>query len=219
MLREFSIIYRPEDIDLLQIQVSSLSDTPTGVDASASKDVVIDSKNLFRLLLQTRGVWTMLHPDLCEKLRKVMTVLGTEAFSATSASSASADGSGKAGNLAMGFSSSKRGIESVTARKILARVRAFADVAPVAVSSSDDTVPITEGRMVEKDVFASVLRASGVPINDEDLLVLCDATDIHPAARRVRCDVIIEALSGARPIESPRGGAHSAKSGLAVPLR
>ena len=208
LLREFSIIYRPEDIDLLQIQVSNLSDTPTGVDSSANKDVVVDSKNLFRLLLQTRGAWTMLHPDLCDKLRKVMTVLGTETFSATSATSASADG-GTAGNLAMGFSSSKRGIESVTARKILARVRAFADVAPVAVSSNDDTMPISEGRMVEKDIFASVLRASGVPINDEDLLVLCDATDIHPAARRVRCDVIIEALSGARPMESVRGAAAS----------
>ena len=208
LLREFSIVYRPEDLEILQMQVTNMGSdsdgSSVGVDASNNKQgTLIDARNIFKLLLESRGLWTTIYPELCEKMRKIMSIVGNDAYSAGSAASTLPDGgisgAGKnkpQGNMAMSYPVGRKGIETVTARKILARLRAFSDVTPSPVATASiSNVALDENRMIEKDIFSSILRSSGVPLHDEDILLLCDATDVHPAANRVRCDVIIEALT------------------------
>ena len=55
--------------------------------------------------------------------------------------------------------------------------------------------------MVERDIFKHLAGVTGLPLSDEDVLVLADASDFLPEAGRVRCDVILEALLGEDPAQ------------------
>lgn len=62
--------------------------------------------------------------------------------------------------------------------------------------SSRDQYEEEKGRgcMVEKDVFATVLRNAGISLTEEDLAKLADATDCDPFAARIDCDVLLDLL-------------------------
>jgi hypothetical protein len=75
---------------------------------------------------------------------------------------------------------------------------------------------VSSDRLVDLDIFGLVSRVTGLVLTDEELLVLADATDPHPSARQVRCDVVVEALTVDMPsLAAPSGPkAIGAKDGL-----
>ena len=204
MLREFSVMYRPEDLENMLLEIGQAvgsaadrADQGYGGGA-ASKQTVLDARDLMRFLFKIRGPWSLLHIEFCQKMIQSLATAGAQAFSASDT-----DGMNR-GASAFGFPKSPKGIESAAARRLLARLRAFADI-------------VGDERLVDLDIFGHVARVTGLPLSDEELLVLADATDPHPCARQVRCDVVVEALTVDMPslsATSTSKGVNSTKDGL-----
>jgi len=95
-----------------------------------------------------------------------------------------------------GAVSGARGVETAVARRILTRLRAFAGRSSANIGAIDqDTKARDElNVMVERDIFQHLAAVTGLPLSDEDVLILADATDFLPEATRVRCDVILDVL-------------------------
>ena len=180
LLREFSVMYRPEDLEALLMEIGQSvgrdSEHKSNQAGGASKLSVLDSRDLLRHLFKIRGPWTLLQTDLCHRMIKSLTASGASMFATGDGNPGSKNGS------TFGFPKSSRGIESAAARRLLARLRAFADI-------------VGGDRLVDLDIFGYVAKATGMPLGEEELLILADATDPHPNARQVRCDVVIEALT------------------------
>ena len=70
-------------------------------------------------------------------------------------------------------------------------------------SLNSNISPYTEG-FIDKDVFHLILKATGVVLTDQELLILADATDTHPMADNVRYTLLVEALV----TEQKRSGEH-----------
>jgi hypothetical protein len=103
---------------------------------------------------------------------------------------------------ATSFARTPGGVESATARRVLSRLQAFADISPTPPEQPSMSAPApaegftqSEHRMVEKDIFGYIARVSGLSLTEEELSVLADATDPHPLAQRVRCDGVVEVLA------------------------
>ena len=199
LLREFSVMYRPEDLEALLMGIGrSVGTDAESSSSSSSKHSVLNTRDLFRYLFKIRGPWTLIQTDLCQRMVKCLALAGAQSF-------ASGDGDGPSrGANSFGFPKSPKGIESAAARRLLARLRAFADI-------------VAGDRLVDLDIFGHVARVTGLALTDEELLVLADATDPHPCARQVRCDVVVEALSVELPSLSAKNtskGVSSTKDGL-----
>lgn len=138
--------------------------------------------SISNISLNVLGPWMKQQKDLCNKMIKIMKILGSETYGSSARGSTVSDGGTNNSGNKNTFAQSQKGVETAAARRMLARLRAFAEILP-------------DGRMVEKDIFASVIRATGLPLTEEDILLLADATDNHPIASRIRCDVVVEALS------------------------
>ena len=91
------------------------------------------------------------------------------------------------GSMQASYSQGSKGVEGSIARRILSRLRAFVDLRPASEGVG--------ARMVEIDIFSYIVRATGLPLNDEEILVLADSTDPNPKPNMIRCDVITEALT------------------------
>ena len=61
-----------------------------------------------------------------------------------------------------------------------------------------------EHRLVETDIFHHIALLTGLHLSADDLAVLADATDPHPQAERIRCDVVVEVLAVA-PVSGSGG--------------
>ena len=199
LLREFSVLYRPDDLQSLLMEIGSAGlqeqqspDSPEG--SLTGHD--IDTRDLFRHLFKMRGPWMQLQPYLCERMVTAMTMTGAALFT-TAPGEAPTTATTNAGANTFSFPKGPRGIETAAARRVLARLRAFTDVSVFdgAAMSSTGSVGGGEGRLVELDIFGSICKATGLPLSDEELLILADATDFHPLANRIRCDVVLEAIS------------------------
>jgi hypothetical protein len=234
LLREFSVMYRPEDLEELQMDIGRHVDTATmsqrslkgtmdadlmlrsGNASQALKKHVIDSRDLMMQILKARPRWTSVHPYLCKRILKAMQEAGThQAHAATlqhsdqhsgydtmGAGTAAADELSTYGTRRSSASNKRhnqggsRGIETAVARRVLSRLRAFAGRSAISLGGMDRETRLRDGDtlMVERDIFKHLAGVTGLPLTDEDVLILADATDFLPEASRVRCDVILEAL-------------------------
>ena len=252
LLREFSVMYRPEDLEELQMDIGKHVDAsriPTqqrsmkgamdaelslhsGKGPQALKKHVIDSRDLMLQVLKARPRWTSCHPYLCKRMLKAMQLAGSNLAGGMgmNAGVGTSDGAGlthydtlqnydttgagtAAGTTFSSTSGGKRaggprGIETAVARRVLSRLRAFAGRSAVSLGAMDRETKERDADtlMVERDIFKHLTGVTGLPLTDEDVLILADATDFLPEASRVRCDVILEALFGASSHSSGRGG-------------
>jgi len=248
LLREFSVIYRPEDLEELQMDIGKHVDVNTMVNPGASsssrtmggmyrqdltmseadhqamKRHVVDSRDLLMTVLKARPAWTKLHPYLCQRMKKSMQLSGEtmmvdgapgNGIKAGTATTPTSNGGGALNHYdnyhtmgtghTYGGASKKadggsRGIETAVARRVLSRLRAFAGRSAASIGALDRETKQRDGDilMVERDIFKHLTGVTGLPMTDEDVLILADATDFLPEASRVRCDVILEALMGAQ---------------------
>jgi len=198
MLREFSVLYRPDDLQSLLMEIGSAG--PEDGDKAdhghegaerreSSSD--LDTRNLFKHLFKIRGPWMALQPYICNRMVHAMTMTGSALFS-TAPGEAPVASNNNQGATTFGFPKGPRGIETAAARRVLARLRAFTEISN---DVSGGGVSGGDGRMVDLDIFGAIAKATGLPLSDEELLILADATDYHPLANRIRCDVILEAIS------------------------
>lgn len=247
LLREFSVMYRPEDLDELLMDIGKHVDTNSmamhsqrslrgtmdvdlalhsGNPGPAMKRHVIDSRDLMLQILKARPRWSALHPYLRGRMLAAMQQAGSHQTQASTLqhtdqyASYDTTGAGTAagGNLSTYCSrrggqnnmvGGARGIETAVARKVLSRLRAFAGRSAISLGALDRETRIRDGDtlMVERDIFKHLTGVTGLPLSDEDVLILADATDFLPEASRVRCDVILEALvGGEHTVGSPSQG-------------
>jgi hypothetical protein len=76
------------------------------------------------------------------------------------------------------------GIGTATARLLLSRLAAFHD--ETLRQNGESVTEVNEGTMISVEVFARVIRCTGVTLTDDEVLLLADATDDHPAASMVK---------------------------------
>lgn len=233
LLREFSVMYRPEDLEELQMDIGKHVDTNSlplhsqrtlkgtmdselGMHSAKGNQVVkkhvIDSRDLMLQILKARPRWTTLHPYLCKRMLKAMQLSGAnmaaagslhhtddyDQYDTTGAGTAAAENLSTYGSRRGKKAGGPRGVETAVARKVLSRLRAFAGRSTISLGMMDRDTRQRDGDvlMVERDIFKHLTGVTGLPLTDEDVLILADATDFLPEASRVRCDVILEALFG-----------------------
>jgi len=199
LLREFSVVYRPQDLDHLLLTIQNFNnkndkvgntDKRTGMAATKTSDTILAS-DLISLVLRSRPSWTDVHSELGEKMKKLMFISGqntliTGVASNTLPNQGIGSKSNK-GSMQASYSQGSKGVEGSIARRILSRLRAFVDLRPASEGVG--------ARMVEIDIFSYIIRATGLPLNDEEILILADSTDPNPKPNMIRCDVITEALT------------------------
>jgi hypothetical protein len=181
-------------------------------DAQALKRHVVDSRDLMGAVLKRRPRWVQRHPYLAQRMVKAMQLAGETAAASVPVGNGggalahydahsytyNSTGAG-AGGHTKGGAGGSRGVETAVARRILSRLRAFAGRSAVSLGAMDVETKARDGEnlMVERDIFKHLSGVTGLPLTDEDVLVLADASDFLPEASRVRCDVILEALMSA----------------------
>jgi Ca2+-binding EF-hand superfamily protein len=244
LLREFSVMYRPEDLEELQMDIGkhvdasrvagSTTGSSAGVGGNGSmKKHVFDSRDLMLQVLQARPRWTTSHPYLCKRMLQAMRVAGSAAAgspaellhydqqydtsgagTAAGAAGSSGSGSGRGGGGGNAPGGS-RGIETAIARRIMSRLRAFSGRSAISLGAMDRETRARDGDslMVERDIFKHLTGVTGLPLSDEDILILADATDFLPEASRVRADVILEALFGGSAGAGAGAGAEEGAGG------
>jgi len=199
LLREFSVVYRPQDLDHLLLTIQNFNnkndkvgntDKRIGMAATKTSDTILAS-DLISLVLRSRPSWTEVHLELGEKMKKLMFISGqntliTGVASNTLPNQGIGSKSNK-GSMQASYSQGSKGVEGSIARRILSRLRAFVDLRPASEGVG--------ARMVEIDIFSYIIRATGLPLNDEEILILADSTDPNPKPNMIRCDVITEALT------------------------
>eukprot|EP00605_Chrysophyceae_sp_TOSAG23-4_P000290 GSChrysophyteH1.ASY1.ANO1.335.1 assembled CDS len=190
LLREFSVLYRPDDLRSLLMEIGSAR--PQEGDDSVASDV--DTRDLFRHIFKIRGPWMSKQPYLCNRIVRAMTMTGANLFTTAPGEAPNGQDTNKGAN-AMAFPKGPRGIETAAARRLLARLRAFTEISSFDGTSSSAAGGGADGRLVDLDVFGAIAKACGVPLSDEELLILADATDFHPLANRIRCDIVLEAIA------------------------
>jgi hypothetical protein len=195
----------------------------------------LDTRKFMRLLNVYRRPWTHIHTRLCERMAKMMTILGAEKFVDSDLKD---DKKGSVnGNVPTSkkmFLRSPRGVESAASRFLIAQLDMFADTRPAdptecfmaftanqqnhCSTGDDDDDDNDDGnvgfhirgssalvdklhRKVDTLVFQKVLKSSGLLLSHDDTTLLADATDDHPSAGSVVCDVLLDAL-GAR-VDNP----------------
>ena len=207
LLREFSVLYRPDDLRDLLMEIGSAGPNVEPLDKTVgdaengnekpdpTNNDGIDTRDLFRHLYKIRGPWMPSQPYLCSRMVKSLTMTGANIFTGTPGDTP-ADGAGSgAGAGAFGYPKGPQGVETAAARRLLARLRAFTDITSFDVSAAGAAAGGGEGRMVELDIFGAISKSCGLPLGDEELLILADATDCHPLANRIRADVVLECIS------------------------
>ena len=188
MLREFSIIYRPEDLDLLIMQIGKKIDTrsskameniiPATVDISQT--FIVDCRDLLKKLLNSNSHWTTRHAELCKKIKHSLKRASKTLLP---------DGDLNIEESTSNFHHKVRGIETAVARKLLTRLRAFSNKTGEYNSLEEESI-----QTVEKEIFAYLTKITGIVLSSEDILKLADATDIYPQANRIKCNVILDAI-------------------------
>lgn len=197
LLREFSVVYRPQDLDHLLLTIQNFnnkndkgSSDKKGIAAIKTSDV-IPASDLISMILRSRSPWTEIHGGLGEKMKKLMFVSGQNTLiTGVAGNTLPNQGVGSKsnkGSLQASYSQGSKGVEGSIARRILSRLRAFVDLRPASEGVG--------ARMVELDIFSYIIRATGLPLNDEEILILADSTDPNPRPNMIRCDVITEALT------------------------
>ena len=197
LLREFSVVYRPQDLDHLLLTIQNFnnkndsgSSDKKGFAATKTSDI-IPASDLISLILRSRPSWTEIHPELGEKMKKLMFISGQNTLiTGVAGNTLPNQGVGSKsnkGSLQASYSQGSKGVEGSIARRILSRLRAFVDLRPASEGVG--------ARMVELDIFSYIIRATGLPLNDEEILILADSTDPNPRPNMIRCDVITEALT------------------------
>ena len=104
LLREFSVLYRPDDLENLQMDIGKHVDTSAlgttaggsgrgvhkmdydegtlslagGGKSATSKKHVIDSRDLMAHIIKTRSHWTSIYPHLCRKMIKCLRQAGDD---------------------------------------------------------------------------------------------------------------------------------------------
>ncbi len=197
LLREFSVLYRPDDLQALLMEMGSEGPSQDSESRTESLANDIDMRDLFRHLFKVRGPWMNTQPYLCNRMVRAMTMTGATLFTTAPGEAPNAQDNNKGAN-AMAYPKGPRGIETAAARRLLARLRAFTEISSfdgAASGSSGVSAGGGEGRMVDLDIFGAISKACGIPLSDEELLVLADSTDFHPLANRIRCDVVLEAIA------------------------
>lgn len=164
-----------------------------GATSNNGTEPIITTQQLLDYLLTLRGHWTRKHPQLCVRLTRSMAALGISTF-VTNANDSNKDKASSAGELNFGFPKGPKGLETATARRILARLKAYTG-SPQAELSDQSTEKQKEDKMVDLDVFGAICRATGLKLSDEELLILADATDRHPLANRISIDVLLESIA------------------------
>lgn len=164
-----------------------------GVTSNNGTEPIITTQQLLDYLLTLRGHWTHSHPQLCVRLTRSMAALGISTF-VTNANDSNKDKASSAGEQNFGFPKGPKGLETATARRILARLKAYTG-SPQAEMSDQSTEQQKEDKMVDLDVFGAICRATGLKLSDEELLILADATDRHPLANRISIDVLLESIA------------------------
>ena len=226
LLREFSVLYRPDDVRNLFIEIGSWADknedahrqsladgTAASLEPSdmkkkqASQLQQLNTSDFLGYLFTLRGAWTNLHENLCHRMARNMQSVGVSVFiqganppaGTANGSSGAATGANRGGadSSDNSFPKGPKGIETATARRIIARLRAFTGVpaADVTNKTNGSVEDEEEEKMIDLDVFGAICRATGLRLNDEDLLMLADATDRHPLANRINCDVLLDAIA------------------------
>jgi Ca2+-binding EF-hand superfamily protein len=221
LLREFSVMYRPQDLEALvmdigQVVVQSRSimkdksqkseKNMSSTSSQPTKHQVVDARDLMIHILKSRPRWTTNHPYLCKRMLNAMKTSGNSQLGAPISNGGGSlqhmDGNDRSydsnGNYyeKKGSVNGTRGIETAVARRILTRLRAFTGRSSANIGAVDhDTKARDElNLMVERDIFKHLAAVTGLPLSDEDVLVLADATDFLPEATRIRCDVILDVL-------------------------
>jgi len=210
MLREFSVLYRPDDLQSLLMEIGSAGPQDGAGEGSQSDDGSprrdssgdIDTRDLFKHLFKIRGPWMQLQPFICNRMVNAMAMTGSALFTTAPGEAPNAVNNNQ-GATTFGFPKGPRGIETAAARRVLARLRAFTEISN---NVSGGGVTGGDGRMVDLDIFGAIAKATGLPLSDEELLILADATDYHPLANRIRCDVILEAISYENTTTGAAGG-------------
>jgi hypothetical protein len=165
LLREFSVIYKADDLDFFRINLSKCFDTYDKLDAHKT---VIDCRDFLSQVLNNRPNWTMNHPALCKKIQSYLRA--PQHAEKTNQNSIKVIG-----------------LETVLVKQIMTRLHAFG-IESIGANGSNGEL------MIDKDIFANVVRTMGIPLSDQDLLCLADATDCCPGANRIRINVLLESL-------------------------
>ena len=90
---------------------------------------------------QSRGHWTQLHPKLCLRMKRKMAIAGKDTLTAHHPDAHSGGGSKPTSKTPV-YSRTAGGVESATARRVLSRLQAFADIEhapPDEVTAGDTT--------------------------------------------------------------------------------
>jgi Ca2+-binding EF-hand superfamily protein len=199
MLREFSVVYRPEDLEALQVDLGQGAQMGGAAEKGGRRNTatrfMVDSRSLMRHVLKARGPWVKAFPDLCKKIKKSLAMAQPGA------------GADEGDNKDKKKRGSGGGAETAAARRLITRLRALSCLDPVdaratrydggADGEEKAAVPrqVAPPGFVDRDIFSAIVRQQGVRLTDQEVLMLADASDAHPAADMIRCDVIVEAVS------------------------
>lgn len=190
LLREFSVVYRAEDLEAFISELAS-GDSEDSPPITSTRRIV-DTRDLLKHLIKLRGPWSGFQKELCVKIRNLLKL-----SDGTTSGAAVMDGQNEYERREY----SKDTHESAVARKMLTRLRALSSISNRLSSAArdDQTLrnkkkdPMPEG-YIEATAFAYIVRGAGLTLSDKDIGYLADATDFYPFAENVRYDAIIEAL-------------------------
>jgi Ca2+-binding EF-hand superfamily protein len=149
MLREFSVVFRPEEVTTLIATLRADETNPdfaTGINKltnhsrthpsdalrlTAGNDTRavnprtnVDTRVLLASLMHLRGPWFNFQPRLADKMLKLLNICGQERF-------APRRGADSVDDDQIKFANTRKGIETAAARLVLSRLRAFSHVKPI----------------------------------------------------------------------------------------
>lgn len=217
MLREFSVIYRPEDLDALLLDLSAvvLPDTATEVEhdddlASTSEEYYKGSTMQARSKRAGRQTSDSHVQQRVIDIRKLMIVLMNAREPWTKRNPALVRYLLKQlkqlqdqqnANSSVETGGKKWSIENILVDKILNRLHIFCpnidgdNMAMGGNDASDSAKTVkTMPRMVECGVFDYLLKCMHMKLSHDDLLFLADASDAHPEADRISTHLLLDIL-------------------------
>lgn len=206
LLREFSVVYRPDDLDMLileiggDIEASSVTIAPKEkslkgrtihreLDSPLPRTKVLDLTKFLNVVMKSRAPWYRRNIPLTRHLLKTFKKIA-QTMARSKGEDLVAAGSAPA-------TVPENGYEGLVIKKILARVDAFAVEEPAVDSlslfhTSEDN--IHDIRLVEYNVVDYVFKSMGISLTREDIQFLCDASDPLPEANRINPFLLYDLL-------------------------
>jgi hypothetical protein len=157
LLREFSVVYRPEDLEAFTSDLNHKPGETKGVSASSVAKRVVDTRDLIRHILTLRGSWAQYQNELCLKIRRLLALIGDDRVASRDEEEEEEDT----------VKVRSRQSESTNARKLITRLRALSAVNQRS-ANAEDSVP--QG-FIDKLSFGMICRGAGLNLSDQVLLI------------------------------------------------